>query len=179
MKKKDYTRVKEVLDDALAGFRHRIGTKLQREVVRRGSLKFVHKTDFPSVRQPDESPREAYYTIMFMREFVRDASELDLPDKLVQWRDNLCDTNDPQAIPAEFGRIQQKIATTIQRDVVTKEGIFFQGLVEMTKHEIESCLRALCDERPFMTLKGVQPFPPQQPLTKKLEKEKLAKKQKK
>ena len=121
---------------------------------------------------------------MFMRKFVRDASELDLPDKLVQWRDNLCDTNDPQAIPAEFSRIQQKIATIIQRDVVTKEGIFFQGLVEMSKHEIESCLRAQCDERPFMTLKGVLPFPSQQPMTEKLEKEKLekeklAKKQKK
>ena len=54
----------------------------------------------------------------------------------------------------------------------------FQGLVEMTKHEIESCLRAQCDERPFMTLKGVLPFPLQQPMTEKQEKEKLAKKQK-
>ena len=68
VKKKDYTHVKSVLDDALAGFRHRIGTKLQREIVRQGSLKFIHKTDFPCVRQPDESPREVYYTIMFMRE---------------------------------------------------------------------------------------------------------------
>ena len=74
MKKKDYTHIKSVLDDALAGFRHRIGTKLQREIVRRGSLIFNHKTDFLCVSQPDESPREAYYTIMFMREFVRDAT---------------------------------------------------------------------------------------------------------
>ena len=96
----------------------------------------------------------------------------------------MCDTNDPQAIPAEFGRIQQKIATTIQQDVVTKEGIFFHGLVAMSNDEIASRLQAQCDDRPFMTLKGVQLFPPQQPLTeklekKKLEKEKLAKKQKK
>ena len=140
VKKKDYTRVKEVLDDALAGFRHRIGTKLDREFVRRGSPVFNHKTDFPCVTQPEDSPREAFFTIMFMREMVRDVVEIDLPDKMLRWRQNLCDTSDPQAIPAEFGRIQQKIATTIQQDVVTKEGIFFQGLVPMSNDDIDSCL---------------------------------------
>ena len=179
VKKKDYTRVKEVLDDALAGFRHRIGTKLDREFVRRGSPVFNHKTDFPCVTQPEDSPREAFFTIMFMREMVRDVVEIDLPDKMLRWRQNLCDTSDPQAIPAEFGRIQQKIATTIQRDVVTKEGIFFQGLVPMSNDEIDSCLQAQCDDRPFMTRDSVLPFPEKQPLTEKLAKEKVARKQKK
>ena len=103
--KKDYTILKNVLDNALAGFRHRIGTKLEREFLRRGSLVFNHKTDFPCVTQPEDSPREAFFTIMFMREMVRDVVEVDLPDKMVQWRQNLCDTSDPQAIPTEFGRI--------------------------------------------------------------------------
>ena len=177
--KKDYTAVKEVLDDALPGFRHKIGTKLKREYLRRGSLIFNHKTDFANLKQPDDSPREAYYTLMFMREFVRDASDYELPEKLKQWRPNLCDTNDPQAIPAEFGRIQQKIATIIQQDVVVKDGIFFSAHVAMTKEVVEGILEAQCDDRPFMTLKGCQPFPPKQKLTEKLEKEKLERKQKK
>ena len=91
----------------------------------------------------------------------------------------MCDTNDPQAIPAEFGRIQQKIATIIQQDVVVKDGIFFNGHVAMTKEVVEGILEAQCDERPFMTLKDCQPFPPKQKLTEKLEKEKLERKQKK
>ena len=91
----------------------------------------------------------------------------------------MCDTNDPQAIPAEFGRIQQKIATIIQRDVITKEGIFFQGLVSMSNAEIDSCLQAQCDDRPFMMREAVLPFPEKQPLTEKLAKEKAARKQKK
>ena len=49
----------------------------------------------------------------------------------------------------------------------------------MTKHEIESCLQAQCDDRPFMTRDSVLPFPEKQPLTEKLAKEKVARKQKK
>ena len=178
IRKKDYAAVKDVLDDALPGFVHRIGTKLKREYLRRGSLIFNHKTDFANVKQPDESPREAFYTIMFMREFARDARDYELPQKLKQWRPNLCDTNDPQAIPAEFGRIQQKIATIIQQDVVVKDGIFFNGHVAMTKEVVEGILEAQCDERPFMTLQGCLPFPPTQSVTEELKKQKEKEKQK-
>ena len=169
-RKKDYAAVKDVLDDALPGFVHRIGIKLKRKYLRRGSLIFNHKTDFANLKKPDDSPREAYYTLMFMREFVRGASDYELPEKLKQWRPNLCDTNDPQAIPAEFGRIQQKIATIIQQDVHSKEGIFFNGLVAMTNELIEGILEARCDDRPFMTLQGCRPIPPKQKLTEKLQK---------
>jgi hypothetical protein len=170
--KKDYAAVKGVLDDALPGFRHNIGTKLKREYLRRGSVIFNHTTDFANVKQPDESPREAFYTIMFMREFARDARDYELPQKLKQWRPNLCDTKDPFALPAEFGRIQQTIATVIQQDVVCKDGIFFNGLRGMTNEVIEGILAAQCDERPFMTLQGVLPFPPKQRLTEELRKQK-------
>ena len=47
--KKDYTTVKGVLDDALPGFRHAIGTKLKQEYLRRGSVIFNHKTEFANV----------------------------------------------------------------------------------------------------------------------------------
>ena len=129
--------------------------------------------------QPEDSPHEAFFTMKFMREMIRDVVEIDLPDKMLRWRQNLCDTSDPQAIPAEFGRIQQKIAMTIQQDVVTKEGIFFQGLVPMSYDEIDSLRKAQCDDRPFMTLQGAFAFPEKQPLTEKLAKEKAARKQKK
>ena len=52
-------------------------------------------------------------------------------------------------------------------------------MVAMSNDEIASRLQAQCDDRPFMTLKGVLPFPEKRPLTEKFAKEKLAKKQKK
>ena len=68
-------------------------------------------------------------------------------------------------------------ATSSRR--LQKQGIFFHGLVAMSNDDIDRRLKVQCDDRPFMTLKGVLPFPEKQPLTEKLEKEKLAKKQKK
>lgn len=170
--KKDYTAVKGVLDDALPGYRHAVGTKLKQEYLRRGSVIFNHKTDFANVKQPEDSPREAFYTIMFMREIARDARDFELPQSLKQWRPNLCDTKDPFALPAEFGRIQQTIATIIQMDVICKDGIFSNGLREMSNKVIEGILAAQCDERPFVTLDGVRPFPPKQRLTEELRKQK-------
>ena len=158
--KKDYTAVKNVLDDALTGFRHRIGSNLKHENRRRGSLIFSHKTDFPCLKQPDGSPREAYYTILFMREFVRDVQQILLLEHLKQWRVDLTKTNDLDAFISEFGRIQQKIATILQQDVCSKEGLFFDGLVPPSNEEVASRLATQCDNRPFMMLGGCRPFPP-------------------
>ena len=49
----------------------------------------------------------------------------------------------------------------------------------MSNAEIDSCLQAQCDDRPFMTREAVVLFPEKQPLTEKLAKEKAARKQKK
>ena len=91
----------------------------------------------------------------------------------------MCDTNDPFAVPTEFGRIQQTIATAVQQDVVCKDGSFFNSLRGMTNEVIEGILAAQCDERPFMTLQGVLPFPPTQRLTEELKKQKEKEKEEK
>lgn len=156
-KRKDYTLVKSVLDDALSGFAVKVGP-LKNEVRRRGSLIFNHKTEFPCLKQPENSPREAYYAILHMREYVRDQQQLRLPADLQRWRKDLANAP-PEDIRQEFGRIQQKIAQLIHRDLCAKEGIFYYGPRAPSNDEIATLLELQKDDRPFNTLGGVRPLP--------------------
>jgi hypothetical protein len=70
-KKKDYTFIKGVLDDAINSFVEKAGP-IKKEVVRQGQLIFKHNTTFPCLKQPANSSRDSYYAIHHMREFVRD-----------------------------------------------------------------------------------------------------------
>jgi hypothetical protein len=70
-KRKDYTLIKGVLDDAINGFVEK-ARSIKKEVVRRGQLIFKHNTTFPCLKQPANSSRDGYYAIHHMREFVRD-----------------------------------------------------------------------------------------------------------
>jgi len=107
-----------------------------------------------------------------MREFIRDVQQILLPEQLRQWRVDLANTTDPDAIVSEIGRIQQLIATIIKKDVINGEGLFFYGFKQPSNDEVASRLKMQCDERPFMTLEGSRPFPPKQALTEKLKKNK-------
>jgi hypothetical protein len=68
-KRKDYTLIKGVLDDAINGFVKKAGP-VKREVVRRGQLIFKHNTTFQCLKQPANSSRDGYFAIHHMREFV-------------------------------------------------------------------------------------------------------------
>jgi hypothetical protein len=58
-KPKNHTNIGNVLDDALNRYYFK-GNGLKREVVINGRRVFGHKTEFPCVKQPRESTREAF-----------------------------------------------------------------------------------------------------------------------
>jgi hypothetical protein len=163
-KKKDYTFIKAVLDDAINDFVEKAGP-IKKEVVRRGQLIFKHNTTFPCLKQPENSSRDGYYAIHHMREFVRDQHQLLLPSSLQEWRKDFANAPDAD-VHLEIYRIQQKIAQIIHRDVCCREGVFYYGPIPPTNTEIEARLEMQGDGRPFNTLQGIRPFPPKPKSTK-------------
>ena len=75
----------------------------------------------------------------------------------------MTNSTNPEDVRDEFHLIHQKIAMIIQKDVCSKEGLFYYGDVPPSNEEIATRLDVQGDERPFNTLKGVLPFPPKQP----------------
>jgi hypothetical protein len=163
-KKKDYTFIKAVLDDAINGFVEKAGP-IKKEVVRRGQLIFMHNTTFPCLKQPANSSRDGYYAIHHMREFVQDQHQLLLPSSLQEWRKDFANASNAD-VCLEIYRIQQKIAQIIHRDVCSIEGVFYYGPIPPTNTEIEARLEMQDDGRPFNMLQGIRPFPPKPKSTK-------------
>ena len=79
--KKDYENIKRVLDDALTGYASS-GGSFERPKLKYGKHVFTHVTEFPCVKQPPGSQKDAYYALHHMRAFVRDQQDLTLPDHL-------------------------------------------------------------------------------------------------
>ena len=157
--KKDYEHIKSVMNDALTGYAFHEGPMEVRKE-KDGKLVFSHHTNFKSVTQPATSDQDAFYVLMHMREYVRDQQQLQLPSSL---RDrclrNMTEATDEQH-REEFCRIQNSIATTIVRDVLPKEGLFYSGNVLPRNAEVEKRSEDQGDYRLFDTLDGHMPFPP-------------------
>jgi phage-related protein len=120
IKKKDYTNIKKVLDDALTGYASSGGT-FERPNVRYGNNVFTHVTDFACVKQPPDSQKDAYYALYHMRAFVRDQQDLTLPRHLQAWARELATKQDSD-IRQEFFRIQMQFSTIIVHDVSKRGG---------------------------------------------------------
>ena len=90
---KDYTNVKTVLDNALVGYSCRGGT-FKANKRRRNVQCFNHVTQFPCIKQPLDSHRDAYYAIHQIRGFVRDQDQLTLPASLQSWAQKLAEIED-------------------------------------------------------------------------------------
>jgi hypothetical protein len=101
--RKDYSNIKYVLDGALTGYYFKGGV-IKKEIRRSGKLIFGHKTEFPCVKQPPNSTRDAYYAIHHMREFVRDQEQLMLPSNVQNWAQDLANSTDAD-LRLEFYRI--------------------------------------------------------------------------
>src|SRR4051812_41053773 len=84
-KKKNYDKIKEVLDVALTGYAATEGTTFVRTKVKFGRHVFNHVTEFPCMKQPESSKKEAYYTLHHTRAFLLDQHNSTLPDHLKQW----------------------------------------------------------------------------------------------
>ena len=84
----DYTNIKKVLDDALAGYAASGGT-FKRPARRYGRHVFTHNTTFPCVKQPPGGQKDAYYALHHMWAIVRDHNHLLLPNNLKDWATSL------------------------------------------------------------------------------------------
>ena len=166
-KKKDYTAIKGVLDDALNDFAVEAGPGvIKKQKTKGGQLIWSHQTTFHCIKQPAGSTREAFYAMMHMWEFVKDEELLLGPaDLKKRWSSDLANATDRE-IRLEFYRIQQKLAQVIKEDVITKAGTFYYGFTLPTNAEIEDRLDMQGDYRVFNTRDGIHPFPPIKPSDK-------------
>jgi hypothetical protein len=114
--KKDYGNIKRVLDDALTGYASNGGSFKGPGKVKCGNHVFTHVTEFPCVKQPPDSQKEAYYALHHMRGFVRDQQQLTLPAHLQKWAQTLAKIQDSD-LRQEFYRIQHQFAEIIHHDV--------------------------------------------------------------
>jgi hypothetical protein len=153
--KKDYTHLKDVLDNALCGFNFK-GGAIRVPKHRSGKLAFSHRTEFPCIKQPPNSMRDAYYIIHRMREFVLDQKQLTLPSHIDRWGQDLANSSD-EDLRLEFYRIQQSLGTIICKDVARSDGMFFGGNPD--RSEISDRLELQGDEQPFNTIGGMRLFP--------------------
>ncbi|KAK1652083.1 hypothetical protein QYE76_069888 [Lolium multiflorum] len=81
-KKKDYTHIKALLNDALTGFANKAGP-LKVERKSRGGLVLTHTTNFPCLRQSKEdNGMDAWYAILQMQEYIKYADDMLLPESL-------------------------------------------------------------------------------------------------
>ena len=71
--RKDYTRIKGVLDEAINGYAQNGGTFDKKgECIRgNGKYRFKHVTEFPCIKQPVGSAKEAFYAIHHLKGLVR------------------------------------------------------------------------------------------------------------
>ena len=93
-KKKNYDKIKEVLDDALTGYASAEGATFVRKKLKFGRHVFTHVTEFPCVKQPAGSQKEAYYALHHMRAFLLEQQNSTLPDHLKRWAEVKARIND-------------------------------------------------------------------------------------
>ncbi|KAK1611707.1 hypothetical protein QYE76_035380 [Lolium multiflorum] len=158
-RKKDYSHIRALLNDALTGFANKAGP-LKVERKSRGGLVLTHTTNFPCLRQstPDNG-MDAWYAILQMQEYIKYADDMLLPENLRNRFANMADVPDRE-IRKNWGRIQQFICTIILQDVNNRSGEFFYGYGLPPNDEIDLRLEMSRDERPFNSLEGCRPFPP-------------------
>ena len=158
-KKKGYSRIKSVLDDALEGYASKGCNFANKTVkcIRNGKHMFKHITEFPCVKQPARSVKEAFYVLHHLRGFVRDCQMLTLPSSLRGWAERLAQIDDDN-LREDFFRIQTQISEIIQHDVMQSGGTlhYSRGL---PKGEIEERLQMQADIRTWTTKEGFKPFP--------------------
>jgi hypothetical protein len=81
-RKKNYTTIKAVLDEALTKYARLGGLLKTKRPLKQGMYMFGHITAFPCVKQPVGSQKEAYYALYQMRAYVCDHHNLTLPNSL-------------------------------------------------------------------------------------------------
>ncbi|KAK1610390.1 hypothetical protein QYE76_034063 [Lolium multiflorum] len=133
-KKKDYTNIRALLNDALTGFANKAGP-LKVERKSRGGLVLTHTTNFPCLRQSkQDNGMDAWYAILQMQEYIKYADDMLLPESLRERFVNMADAPDRE-IRKNWGRIQQFICTMPTTYVV------YKGRVPGVYDDWEDCRR--------------------------------------
>ncbi|KAK1610126.1 hypothetical protein QYE76_033799 [Lolium multiflorum] len=86
--KKDYTRIRGVLDEAILGYSKSGGTfDKNGQYIRPDTKKigFKHVINFPCIKQPAGSIKEAFYVLHHLKGFVEDAEMMSLPPKMTYY----------------------------------------------------------------------------------------------
>ena len=83
-KTKDYTGIKDVLDEALNNYYLNEGM-MRRHVEKHGKKIFVHTTEFTGIKQAPGSRTESSYPILLIREFIREKQRVAFPAAVEQW----------------------------------------------------------------------------------------------
>src|ERR1041385_1219872 len=108
-----------VLDDALAVYKE-AGGKIVKHKFRKnqpGMSVFNHVTQFPCVKQPAGSVRDAYYALHHMRAIVQEERNLMLPSHLKAWAERKAAITDAN-LRQEFFHIQGEMATIIRHEEI-------------------------------------------------------------
>jgi len=153
-KTKDYTDIKDVLDEALNNYYLNEGM-MRRHVEKHGKKIFVHTTEFAGIKQAPGSRTESWYLILLIREFIREKQRVQFPSAVEQWVKLKAAATD-DAVRKEFLRIQMKLSEIIDKELTHCDGVFY--LNSPTKNEIERRLGHQADCRPFNTLNGSREF---------------------
>ena len=121
--KKDYTKLKGVLDEALEGYAKKGGPfeKKQQVLSNDGTHRFKHVTEFCCIKQKSGSVKEAFYALHHLKGFVWDAEKTKLPSSLQEWTKCAGDITDAD-LREDFHRIQVQLSRIIIEDVNNHRG---------------------------------------------------------
>src|ERR1041385_2173216 len=136
-----------VLDDALAVYKE-AGGKIVKHKYRKHHPSvsvFNHVTQFPCVKQPAGSVRDAYYALHHMRAIVQEEQNLTLSSHLKAWAERKTAITDAN-LRQEFFHIQGEMVTIIRHEVQMKGSIFHSN-ISPSNGEIEARLKALRDTK--------------------------------
>ena len=93
-----------------------------------GKYDFRHVTEFPCIKQPAWSTKEAFYALHHLKGIVRDASNLKQPAKLRVWADKMAVEIEQNDLIEDFHRIKVKLSEIILKDVGIKGGSLNQPI---------------------------------------------------
>jgi len=159
-KKKDYRRIMGVLDEAILFYSKNGGIFNEKGKFIRANNKepgFKHVINFPCIKQPDDSMKEAFYVLHHLKSFVTDAEMMRLPPSM---RDNskMAGEISDADLREDFHRIQVKLSEIILEDVQNRTGLLHQ-LRGLCKRDIEERLHRQGDRRTWTTKDMYKPFP--------------------
>ena len=158
--KKDLRRITRVLDDAIEGYFQMGGTFEKNSAFiksdkRRG---FRHVTEFPCIKQPADSVKDAFYALHHLKGLVRDAEQIKNPSSIREMSAKYAGEINDADLREDFHRIQRKLSEIIKEDVEAMGGCL-NIRSKPPKRSIEKRLAAQGDLRTWTTKEMYKPFP--------------------